>query len=81
MLVHFSCLLKTTNLGISLKLILLNLLLFVPILQRVFSVGELNVTQIGWIYLLALIPTALIQMGNQRVGKLLLRRKSTLLNY
>lgn len=54
--------------------ILLNLLLFVPILQRVFSVGELNVTQIGWIYLLALIPTALIQMG--KIIRNILKKKN-----
>jgi len=54
--------------------ILLNLLLFVPILQRVFSVGELNVTQIGWIYLLALIPTVLIQMG--KIIRNILKKKN-----
>ncbi len=54
--------------------ILLNLLLFVPVLQRVFSVGKLNVTQIGWIYLLALIPTALIQMG--KIIRNILKKKN-----
>jgi P-type Ca2+ transporter type 2C len=54
--------------------ILLNLLLFVPVLQRVFSVGKLNVTQIGWIYLLAFIPTALIQMG--KIIRNILKKKN-----
>ena len=54
--------------------ILLNLLLFVPVLQRVFSVGKLNVTQIGWIYLLAFIPTVLIQMG--KIIRNILKKKN-----
>lgn len=54
--------------------ILLNLLLFVPVLQRVFSVGKLNVTQIGWIYLLAFIPTVLIQMG--KIVRNILKKKN-----
>ena len=54
--------------------ILLNLLLFVPVLQRAFSVGKLNVTQIGWIYLLAFIPTVLIQMG--KIVRNILKKKN-----
>ena len=54
--------------------ILLNLLLFVPVLQRVFSVGKLNVTQIGWIYLLAFIPSVLIQMG--KIIRNILKKKN-----
>jgi Ca2+-transporting ATPase len=41
----------------------LNLLLFVPILQRMFSVSDLTANQIGMIYLLAIIPSILIQIS------------------
>lgn len=41
--------------------VLLNLLLFVPVLQKIFSVEELTGNQIGWVYVLALIPTLCIQ--------------------
>lgn len=43
-------------------MILLNLVLFVPPLQRLFSVEPLTWTQYGYIYLLAIIPTILIQI-------------------
>lgn len=41
---------------------LLSLVMFVPFLQRLFSVTPLNGQQIGIIYLLAVIPTILIQL-------------------
>ncbi len=43
--------------------ILLILVLFVPFLQRVFSVADLTGTQIGLIYLLAIIPSLIIQIS------------------
>ncbi len=43
--------------------IFLNLVLFVPILKRVFSVSDLTGMQIGMIYLLAIIPSIVIQIG------------------
>ena len=41
--------------------ILLNLVLFVKPLQKLFEIAPLNVTQIGLIYLLAFLPTVIIQ--------------------
>ena len=41
--------------------VLLNLVLFVPFLQRLFSVAPLTGSQIGMIYGLAVIPTIIIQ--------------------
>lgn len=41
--------------------LLLNLTLFVPMLKRVFAVADLNLNHIGMIYLLAIIPTIIIQ--------------------
>jgi Ca2+-transporting ATPase len=41
----------------------LNLVLFVPFLQNIFSVADLTGSQIGMIYLLAFIPTVIIQIG------------------
>ena len=43
--------------------VLLNLVLFVPILQRMFSVADLTGNQLGMIYLLALIPSIIIQIS------------------
>lgn len=42
--------------------VLLNLVLFVPFLQRLFSVAPLTGSQIGMIYGLAVIPTIIIQV-------------------
>lgn len=39
----------------------LNLVLFVPVLKRLFSVADLTGNQIGFIYLLAIIPSVVIQ--------------------
>lgn len=43
--------------------VLLNLVMFVPFLARLFSVSPLTGSQIGFIYLLAVIPTAIIQIA------------------
>lgn len=43
-------------------MIFLNLVLFVPFLQNLFSVTALTGNQIGMIYLLAVIPTVVIQL-------------------
>lgn len=43
-------------------LVLLNLVLFVPVLSTLFSVTALTLAQIGAIYLLAFAPTVLIQI-------------------
>lgn len=40
---------------------LLSAVMFVPVLRKLFSVETMNAGQIGWIYLLAVIPTILIQ--------------------
>lgn len=42
-------------------LILLNVVLFVPFLQNLFQVEDLSLNQYGLIYLLAIIPTIIIQ--------------------
>lgn len=42
--------------------VLLSLVMFVPVLQKLFSVAALTGIQIGAIYLLALIPTVIIQL-------------------
>lgn len=42
--------------------ILLHLVLFVPVLQRLFSAADLTGGQLGIVYLLAAIPTVLIQV-------------------
>ncbi|BBF42771.1 probable cation-transporting ATPase [Lachnospiraceae bacterium KM106-2] len=41
--------------------LLLNLVLFVPVLQKLFLVQPLTLSQYGLIYLLAIIPTVIIQ--------------------
>ncbi len=43
-------------------ILLLNLVLFVPPLQSLFSVTALTGRQIGWIYLFAFLPTVVIQI-------------------
>ncbi len=43
-------------------LLLLNSVLFVPFLQRLFEVAPLTGSQIGYIYLFAFIPTLIIQV-------------------
>lgn len=43
-------------------LLFLNGVLFVPFLQNLFEVADLTGTQIGYIYLLAFIPTLIIQI-------------------
>ena len=43
-------------------MILLNLVLFLPVLKRLFLVASLTGTQLGMIYLLAFIPTVIIQI-------------------
>lgn len=45
-----------------LGLVLLNLVLFVPFLQTMFSVHTLTSSQYGMIYLLAFLPTVIIQL-------------------
>lgn len=44
---------------------LLALVLFVPVLQRVFSVTPLSGSQAGMIFILALIPTIIIQIAKE----------------
>ncbi len=43
--------------------LLLNLVLFVPFLQKLFEVSNLTGSQIGYIYLFAFIPTLIIQIA------------------
>lgn len=43
-------------------LVLLNLVLFVPFLRRLFEVATLTGSQVGYIYLFAFIPTLIIQI-------------------
>ncbi|MDF2511314.1 MAG: cation-translocating P-type ATPase [Herbinix sp.] len=43
-------------------LILLNLVLFIPLVQKLFSIAPLTGTQLGLIYVLAFIPTLVIQV-------------------
>lgn len=43
-------------------LILLNSVLFIPFLKNLFEVATLNASQVGTIYLLAFIPTVIIQI-------------------
>lgn len=44
-------------------LALLNLVLFVPMLQRLFATVDLSGSQLGLVYLMAVLPTVLIQLG------------------
>ena len=43
-------------------LALLNLVLFVPFLRRLFEVATLTGSQVGYIYLFAFIPTLIVQI-------------------
>ena len=43
-------------------LVLLNAVLFIPAFHGLFLVADLTLIDIGWIYLLAFIPTVLIQI-------------------
>ncbi len=43
-------------------LVLLNLVLFVPFLRRLFEVATLTGSQVGYIYLFAFIPTLIVQI-------------------
>lgn len=43
-------------------LVLLNLVLFVPVLRRLFEVATLTGSQVGYIYLFAFIPTLIVQI-------------------
>ncbi|MGL5087465.1 MAG: hypothetical protein ACRC68_17395, partial [Clostridium sp.] len=49
-------------LAFGIGLLLLNAVLFVPFLKNLFEVATLNGSQIGNIYLLAFIPTVIIQI-------------------
>lgn len=44
-------------------LLLLNLVLFIPVVQKLFSIAPLTGIQLWMIYLLAIIPTIIIQVG------------------
>lgn len=46
----------------TIGMLLLNIVLFVPLLQGLFSVTPLTCKQIGYIYLLAIVPTIIIQL-------------------
>jgi Ca2+-transporting ATPase len=46
-----------------LGMLLLNIVLFIPILQNVFFISNLTGNQIGTIYLLAIIPSIIIQIS------------------
>ncbi len=41
---------------------LLSLVLFVPVMEKLFSVAPLSGTQVGIVYGLAIIPTVIIQL-------------------
>ena len=43
-------------------MVLLNLVLFVPFLHSAFSINPLSAVQVGTVYLLAVIPTVVIQL-------------------
>ena len=47
----------------ALGLLLINMVLFIPGLHSLFSVTDLTGMQIGCIYLMAFIPTLIIQIG------------------
>ncbi len=54
---------KYSLLAFLMGVLFLNSVLFIPILKRVFAVSDLTGNQIGMIYLLAIIPSILIQIG------------------
>lgn len=60
---------KYSLLAFASGVILLNLVLFVPGIQNLFSIAPLTMVQLGMIYLLAIIPTVLIQLGKFFKGK------------
>jgi len=47
----------------ALGVVLLTLVLFVPVLQRLFEIAELTGGQLAMIFALAVMPTVLIQLG------------------
>jgi len=53
---------KYSLLAFLMGTLFLNLVLFVPVLKRMFSVSDLTGSQIGMIYLLAIVPSVLIQL-------------------
>ena len=53
---------KFSWMAFGIGLVLLNLVLFVPFMQRLFEVAPLTGSQIGYIYLFAFIPTVIIQI-------------------
>ncbi|ATD56024.1 cation-translocating P-type ATPase [Clostridium chauvoei] len=56
-------------------LVLLNAVLFVPFLQKLFEVAPLSTSQIGSIYLLAFIPTIFIQLAKIIIDALSSKKK------
>ena len=62
----------------GLGVFLLNLVLFVPFLKNLFEVATLNNSQIGNIYLLAFIPTVIIQIVKVIIDYIDDNKKSTL---
>lgn len=54
---------KYSLIAFAIGLILLNLVLFIPFLQSLFEVSSLNSSQITSIYLLAFLPTLIIQIS------------------
>jgi Ca2+-transporting ATPase len=54
---------KYSILAFILGTVLLNLVLFIPILKKLFMVSDLSGNQLGMIYGLAIIPTIIIQFG------------------
>ena len=43
-------------------LLLINMVLFIPGLHSLFEVADLTGAQIGWIYLMAFVPTLVVQI-------------------
>ena len=56
-------------------LVLLNAVLFVPFLQKLFEVAPLSTSQIGSIYLLSFIPTIFIQLAKIIIDALSSKKK------
>ena len=54
---------NTSSVGaFAVGMVFLLLVMFVPILRRLFSVSVLNMTQIGIVFGLAIVPTVVIQL-------------------
>jgi Ca2+-transporting ATPase len=53
---------KATIYAFTIGLLLLNAVLFVPVLQNLFEVEALSLVQCGYIYLFAFLPTLIIQI-------------------